>query len=125
MNWSGAAGAVTAVAISPDGRYVAAGGWVSPSVWLLSVQAKSWIGSDMRVIQQIRFSADGQVLAVANWAHRIFADEQATVAHSSLTYKDSQVKTIVNSFAHLPLAGVFIAMACYGSIMAKPSAYVI
>lgn len=88
--WTGYSGPVTAVAISPDGQYVAEGGW-EPVVRLLSVADGRLLDQNSynRHIRKLRFSADGLYLGVANWT-KIYDTGPSLTIHR-LTYGRLQI----------------------------------
>lgn len=88
--WTGYSGPVTAVAISPDGKYVAEGGW-EPVVRLLSVADGRLLDQNSynRHIRKLRFSADGRYLGVANWTK--VHDPGPSLTVHRLTYGQPQI----------------------------------
>ena len=87
----GSMGQIKAVAVSPDGVTVAAGGWTSPSsgtqnIYLFELASGreiGRIGEVPNVIYYLAFSPDGSKLAAAIWAPTASACSCAVVARDS------------------------------------------
>lgn len=88
---AGERGPVTAVAITPDGRYVASGGW-DFTVRLARVKGAALVDEKKynRHIRKLRFSADGRSLVVGNWT-RPFKGQPSLTVHR-LTFGKNEKK---------------------------------
>jgi WD40 repeat protein len=63
---------VEAIAYSPDGRYLAAGGeGGAVKIWNISTASSVNVGNNTSTIETIAFSPDGQVLATANTNEKV------------------------------------------------------
>ena len=81
QRWSEHAGVVATVGLSPDGRSVASGGWDKQLLLFTQGEARPCAQERFGLgVRRVRFSPDGQLLAVAAWTPQNMAQESDPAA---------------------------------------------